>query len=252
MIELKLDPATTVIVYGIGCSGNMSNTLNTYGFHGLHGRALPSAEGIKIANNALTVIVVAGDGDGYGEGMGHFIHSMRGNHDITYIVHDNQVYGLTVGQTSPTAAKGYQSKSTPHGVIEQPVNPLALALSTGCSFVSRAFAGDLPHTTQILKRAIQHKGFSFVDVFQPCITFNKINTFQWFREHIYKLGEKYDPSNLAKAWAASCEVERLGIGVFYEDERLTYTDQLAQIQKSPLARQPVHPVNIVSLYKEFE
>lgn len=252
LADLNMDPAQTVIVYGIGCSGNMSNTVHAYGVHGLHGRALPVAEGVKVANDKLNVIVVGGDGDGYGEGLSHFIHSMRGNHDITYIVHDNQVYGLTTGQTSPTSQKGYKSKSTPHGVLEEPINPMALALSAGCSFVSRSFAGDLPFTTDIIKKALQHKGFSLVDIFQPCATFNKVNTLDWYREHIFKLSDKHDPSNLKKAWEVGMDMEKLAIGVLYKDERPTYTERLPQIAKRPLAKTPVEPVNVTSLYKEFE
>lgn len=252
MAELKLDPDKTVIVYGIGCSGNMANTIRTYGFHGLHGRALPAAEAIKIANHALTVIVVAGDGDGYGEGLNHFIQSMRGNHDLTYIVHDNQVYGLTTGQASPTAHQGFAAKSTPHGVLEEPINPLTLAVSAGCGFVSRGFAGDLPHTSQLIKLGIQHKGFSLVDILQPCTTFNKINTVEWYREHIRKLPEDADRSNRLNAWKLASDLDRLAVGVLYEENKPSYTDRLPQLEPGPLVSQSLTRKNLTSLYKEFE
>src|SRR5579872_3009299 len=177
LVSLQLEPYQVMIVYGIGCSGNMCNFINAYGFHGLHGRAIPVAEGVKIANNTLPVLVVGGDGDLLGEGLSHFITACRGNTDITVILHDNQVYGLTTGQASPTADKGLRTKSTPQGVIEVRLNPLVTAITQGATYVARGFAGDQILTTQLIAEAIRHKGFSFVNILQPCTTFNDMHTY---------------------------------------------------------------------------
>src|SRR3989338_1599375 len=168
--KLGWDPSDALVVYGIGCHGHMINYLSNYGFEGLHGRALPVATGAKIANNKLNVIVIAGDGDQFSEGGNHFIHAARKNIDITCIIHDNQVYALTVGQSSPTSQKGFKTKTNPMGVFENPVHPLTLALACEASFVGRGFSCDVKHLTDLLVQAIQHKGFSLVDVFQPCVT----------------------------------------------------------------------------------
>lgn len=252
LADLGLDPHTTAIVYGIGCSGNMANTVKAYGFHGLHGRPIPAAEGIKLANHALNVIVVAGDGDTYGEGMNHFLSSIRGNHDITMLVHDNQVYGLTTGQTSPTSEKGYESKSTPAGVIEEPVHPVPLALAAGAGFVARGFAGNTPQLTDLIKQAIQHKGFSLVDVLQPCVTFNKHNTFQWFYQRVYDLAkEGYQPNDWNAAMAKARETERLPTGVFYTDGRPPYHAAVAPLRNGVLVGQSLDGIDVRTLYSDF-
>lgn len=250
--ELGLQHHETVIVYGIGCSGNMTNTVKTYAFHGLHGRPLPVAEAVKMANHGLTVIVIAGDGDTYGEGMGHFIASMRGNHDVTLIVHDNQIYGLTTGQTSPTSQKGFISKSTPSGVIEEPVNPLLFGLSAGASFIARGFSGNTVQLTELIKQAIVHKGFSLLDVFQPCVTFNKINTFQWFYRRIYDLAkEGYTPNDWAKAAERARETERFATGVVYRHDRPAYHEALSQLERGSLVNQPLDVVDITGALNDF-
>ena len=171
-------------VWGIGCHGNGADFTRAQGFHALHGRALPAATGLALSNPDLKVVVEMGDGDGYGIGLGHFLHSVRRNIDMTTIVHDNQVYGLTTGQTSPTSDIGMRTISTPYGVLEEPVNPVGLALAQGATFVARGFTGDVEHLTGLLVAAMQHKGFALVDVFQPCVTFNKIDTGTWFRERV--------------------------------------------------------------------
>ncbi len=250
--ELGLEYHNTVVVYGIGCSGNMANTVKTYAFHGLHGRPLPVAEAVKLANHGLHVIIIAGDGDTYGEGMNHFLTSMRGNHDITLIVHDNQVYGLTTGQTAPTSEKGYESKSTPQGVIEEPVNPVLLALSAGAGFISRGFSGNTVQLTELIKKGIQHKGFSLVDVFQPCVTFNKHNTFQWFFRRVYDLDkEGYVPNSWEKAAEKARETERLATGIFYIHERPTYHGSLPQLAKGPLVVRPLAGIDVRKVFKDF-
>ncbi len=240
--ELDLDPKSLVVVSGIGCSSNLPHFVKGYGFHGIHGRIIPVATGIRLANPELTVVGAGGDGDGYGIGMGHFVHAMRRNIDITYIVMNNEIYGLTTGQASPTSEKGMVTKSTPEGVIEWPVNPIATALSSGATYVSRGFSGDPNHLAELIKGGIQHKGFSLVDVFSPCVTYNKHNTYGWFRERVYKLeDEDYDPSDLAIAYVKAHEWgERIPIGLFYRTEgKPTYEEEEPVLRKGPLVRQPL-------------
>jgi 2-oxoglutarate ferredoxin oxidoreductase subunit beta len=223
---LQIDPSQVVVVSGIGCSSNLPGFIRAYGFHGLHGRALPVAEGIKLANPRLHVIVTGGDGDGYGIGMGHFIHAMRRNLDITYIVMNNQIYGLTTGQVSPTSMKGVRTKSTPYGNIEPPVNPIALALMSGATYVARGFSGDPNHLASLVAHGIRHRGFALIDVFSPCVTFNNVNTYAWFRQRVYRLeDEGHDPSDFARAVEKSLEFgDRIPIGLFYQFEAETYED----------------------------
>ncbi|MFH1171484.1 MAG: thiamine pyrophosphate-dependent enzyme [bacterium] len=253
--EEKYQPHDVMIVYGIGCAGNMADRLRVYGFHGLHGRALPVAEGIKLANHRLPVIVVGGDGDGYGEGMGHFIHTMRGNHDLTYIVHDNAVYGLTKGQTAPTSPKGFVTNSTPAGVIEEPVNPLALAIAAGATFVARGFSGDVHHLSALISAGMQHRGFALIDVLQPCVTFNHLNTFDFYRSRVYKLEETkgYAVTDRAAAFVRALEWgEKIPIGILFQDEnRPAYHEEVPQLAKGSLVNQPVDTADITPLYDEF-
>ena len=251
--ELGWEPHQFCVVYDIGCSGNMCSHVNAYGFHGLHGRSLPVAAGIKMANHELPLIVIGGDGGLYGEGMGHFVHFMRANHDVTMIVHDNQIYGLTTGQTSPTTEKGIKTKTNPHGGIEIPVNPLTLAIASGATFVARGFAGDIDKTAELMKKAIEHKGFSIIDVFQPCVTFNHHNTYEWFKERIYYLDETdYKPHDKVAALAKSMEYEKLPIGVIYEDlTQKTYEEELAQLGAGPLIHSSYENRNIKPLCDSF-
>ncbi len=234
-IELNLDIKNVVIVTGIGCGSKINHWTKCYGFESLHGRPLPVATGIKLANPDLKVIAIGGDGDGYGLGMGHFIHSMRRNIDITYIVQDNQIYGLTTGQASPTSSKGTKSKSTPFGSIEIPVNPIDLAFSAGATFISRGYAGDLKHLTSLIVQAIKHEGFSLIDVLQPCVSFNKVNTYEFFNKRVYKLEEDNTykipfidengvcDSSIGDAIKRSREWnDKIPIGVFYKGFRPTY------------------------------
>lgn len=236
---LGIPPHELVIVSGIGCSSNLPGFTRAYGLHSIHGRALPVATGIKLANPDLNVVVTGGDGDGYGIGVGHLVHAARRNVDLTYVVMDNSIYGLTTGQASPTSALGMQTKSTPAGSPEQPLAPLALALAAGASFVARGFSGDPNHLAELLKRAIQHRGFALVDVFSPCVTYNKVNTFPFYKQRTYKLDEKaHDATDLAAALARAQEWgERIPIGVLYAVERPTY-EQLDPVLRAgnPMAR----------------
>jgi 2-oxoglutarate/2-oxoacid ferredoxin oxidoreductase subunit beta len=251
IVALGLDPEEVVMVYGIGCSGNMANTIKSYGFHGLHGRPVPPAMGIKLTNHKMKVIVIAGDGDTYGEGISHFMHAMRGNHDVTHIVHDNQIYGLTTGQTSPTSDQGTKSKSTPAGSIEEPVNPMALSLTGGASYIARGFSGDNPQLTNLIIEGLKHPGYSFIDVFQPCVTFNKVNTYKWFFDHVYKLeNEKYDQTDKVAAWAKAHEPgDKFATGIFYQERIPAYHEKVGAIKKLTLVEQPIR---VRDLSKELE
>lgn len=215
LAELQIKPADLVLVSGIGQAAKIPHYIKANVFNGLHGRALPAATAIKAANPSLTVIAESGDGDMYGEGGNHFIHTIRRNPNITNIVHNNMVYGLTKGQASPTSQKGFVTPVQVGGVFLEPFNPLAVAIALDASFVARAFAGDIEQTTDILKKAIEHKGYSLVDIFQPCVTFNRINTIQWFKEHTYNL-EDHDPSDRQKAFEKATETEKLPLGIFYQ------------------------------------
>ena len=230
LVQMNITPSEVAVVFGIGCSGNMNDFLNAYAVHTLHGRAIPTAIGLKLANQTLPVIVVAGDGDCYGEGGNHFLHACRGNHDITVIVHDNRVYGLTTGQVAPTALKGARSKSTPYGIIEKPLDPLTLALTQGATFIGQSFAGDALHMISTIKSAVAHKGFSLVNILQPCVTFNKRNGYQYYRERVYKLTDnKKNDKNQAMRIIQKTEKEHYPLGIIYQTQEPTYHEQLSQL-----------------------
>lgn len=253
--ELGIEPHKVVVTSGVGCSSKLPHYIKTYGFESLHGRSLPPATGIKFSNHDLKVISVGGDGDGYGIGVGHFVHSMRRNFDIIYMVLNNQLYALTTGQASPTTGKGIPTKSTPHGTIESPLNPIALALASNCTFVARGYAGDVRHLTDLLKAAINHRGFSFIDCLQPCVSFNKINTYAYFQQHCYKLDEKnHDKTSFNAAMEKAFEWEKadkIPIGIFYQKDAPTYEDEIYSIKNIPLYRHDVSNVNIQKLLDEF-
>ena len=218
--DLGLQPHESLTVSGIGCSSNLPGFFNTYGMHTLHGRALPFATGAKMANHELTVIVTGGDGDGYGIGGNHLTHIARRNVDLTYLVMNNQIYGLTVGQTSPTSEFNMKTKSTPFGNMERPLNPLTSAIMNGATFVARGYSADPKNLSDLIYQAIQHKGFALVDVFSPCVTFNKDNTYQWFKPRVKKLEEEeHDFSD----WKTACEKamvwgETIYYGKFFQIE----------------------------------
>ena len=252
MAKLDLDPDNVALVSGIGCGANAPYWFSTYGLITLHGRPVPVATGVKLANHNLTVIAWSGDGDAYGIGMGHFIHGMRRNANITYVVGDNTVYGLTKGQASPTAEKGRPSPSTPFGSPDPGINPILLALSTGCSFVARGYAGNLPHLVDIFTQAIQHKGFSLVDVLQPCVTYAKMRQHDFFQDRVYDLKEAgHDPSNYKAAFDRAFETEKLPIGVFYQEAREVYEDAQPQFAEGPLVKQDISNINIDLLLEKY-
>jgi 2-oxoglutarate ferredoxin oxidoreductase subunit beta len=253
LVEMGLEPHRVLLVSGIGQAGKLPHYTRGNVFNSLHGRPLSPAIGARIANPDLVVIAVSGDGDGYGEGGNHFIHAARRNHDVTYLVHNNQVYGLTKGQASPTSDVGFVTKTTPYGATN-PVNPIALAIVSGASFVSRGFAGDAEHLAGLIKKGITHRGFSLIDILQPCVSFNHKNTFQWYHERVYKLEDEsgYDPGDKKAALAKALEWgERIPIGVIYEEDLPVYEDQLPALHKGPLVTQEINPRRAESLLAEF-
>ena len=217
--DIDLPPRELLVVSGIGCSSNLPGFMRAYGVHSLHGRALPFATGAKLANQAMTVIATGGDGDGYGIGLNHFIQAMRRNIDVTYIVMNNEIYGLTTGQVSPTSETGMKTKTTPHGNLEGMLNPMALALASGCGYIARGFSGQPKHLMKLYVDGIRYPGFALIDVFSPCVTFNKENTYDWFRKRVYKLDESgHDPTSFHSAMDKALEWgERIPIGLFYRN-----------------------------------
>ncbi|CAN7423130.1 2-oxoacid:ferredoxin oxidoreductase subunit beta [Rossellomorea sp. LjRoot5] len=236
--NVGLDPEQLAVVSGIGCSGRISGYINSYGFHGIHGRSLPIAQGLKMANKDLTVIASGGDGDGFAIGLGHTIHAIRRNVDVTYIVMDNQIYGLTKGQTSPRSSSGFKTKSTPQGSIEPALAPMEMALTAGATFVAQSFSSDLKELTALIEAGLNHKGFSLINVFSPCVTYNKINTYDWFKENLTKLAdvEGYDPSNRELAMNTLMEKDGLVTGLIYQNnEQPSYQDLVSGYSEEPLS-----------------
>lgn len=251
--ELELEEKDTAIFYGIGCSGNMADFNKVYGFHSLHGRALANAVGAKLANHNLKIIVVAGDGDFYGEGLNHFISAARGNHDVTVIVHNNERYSLTTGQTSPTSRQGTKTKSTPSGVIESPFNPIMMALTANATFVSRGYSAKLPQMVELIKEGIKHPGFALIDILQLCPSFNKEHNHPWFAQRTYDLAEQnHNSQDKQAALLKSQEAEKFPLGIFYQDQNSQpYHQQLSQLEKQTLISQWPNTINIETGMSEF-
>lgn len=237
--NVGLEPEDLAIVAGIGCSGRISGYINANGFHGVHGRALPIAQGLKLANRDLTVIAAGGDGDGFAIGLGHTIHAIRRNIDITYIVMDNHIYGLTKGQTSPRSQMGFVTKSTPDGQAESPIAILEAALTAGATFVAQGFSSDIKGLTSLIEKGIQHKGFAFINVFSPCVTYNKVNTYDWFKENLIDLSTlDYNPNDRLEAMRVLMEHDGLVTGLIYQDtEQPSYTERIRGYSQEPLAWQ---------------
>jgi len=252
LFQLKIEPHRVAVFSGIGCSGKTPHYVNTYGFHTLHGRVLPTATGAKIANKDLTVIAVGGDGDGYGIGSGYFVNSGRRNLDFTYLVFNNGVYGLTKGQASPTLAKGIQTKSLPDPTILEGINPIALAVGAGYTFIARGYALDVRYLANLIAQAISHRGSSFVDILQTCPTYNDLYTKDWFEEgnegqpRLYKLENTgydpvvHDPNDADELIAKKVQAvgksyewgEQIPIGVYYKVDRPTFEDEMASRRPS--------------------
>lgn len=241
LVELGLEPHRFTVVSGIGQAAKLPHYLKCNTFNGLHGRALPVATGVKLANQNQLVIAVAGDGDCYGEGGNHFLHAIRRNIDVKLFVHNNQVYGLTKGQASPTTAEGKVTKTQPFGNPSEQFNPLATAISLNCGFVARGFAGaaGLPHLKEMMRAAISHKGFAMIDILQNCVSFNKINTFHWYKERVYPLEEGYDPGDRIEAFRRSLEWgQKIPTGIFYRKERMSFAEHVPVFRNGALHSQP--------------
>jgi len=250
MADLGLNPGETVIVAGIGCHGHINNFTQVSSFEGLHGRPIPLATGIKVANHKLNVIVSTGDGDCLGEGGNHFIHAARRNHDLLVIIHDNASYSLTTGQSSPTSPVGYRSKSTPGGKLEEALNPLSLAIAAGATFVARGFAGSLSHLTDLMKAGLQHRGFAVLDVLQPCTVFNKELTFDYYRQRIVEVKKPFSNKSLALGESLKWD-DKIGIGIFYQEDLPSYEEKVPRIKQKALIDQPLKNFNWDKLTREF-
>ncbi|MHC4157812.1 MAG: thiamine pyrophosphate-dependent enzyme [Planctomycetota bacterium] len=255
LAELQIEPTNLVLVSGIGQAAKIPHYFRTNVFNGLHGRALPPATAIKAANPALTVIAQSGDGDMYGEGGNHFLHTIRRNPDITNIVHNNMVYGLTKGQASPTSQIGFKTPVQVNGVFLEPFNPLAVAVALDAGFVARAFAGHIEQTKDILKKAITYKGYALVDVFQPCVSFNKLNTHQWFEENCYYLEDSHDTSDRNRAFKKAVETGKLPLGIFYiNSKKHSFEENIGTFKKDerPLYERELNAERLHALIDKFK
>ena len=268
MVQLKISPDEVCIVSGIGQAGKFPHYVKCYGVESLHGRALPVATGVKLANKDMNVVVVGGDGDGFGLGMGHFVHTARRNLDVTYMFHNNEIYGLTKGQTSPTSPKGTKTVSTPNGSIETPIHPLEMAMTCGATFVARCFSGDSALLSEIIQKGMKHKGFAFIEILQPCVSYNPKKDHTFFKERCFNVqeSEDYNPTN--RAWSMAVlhreksigyEMEGVGnegipCGIIYHDDELrgTYLDELPESKDIALVKQDISNVDIEDLLDKFE
>ncbi|HET6365132.1 MAG: 2-oxoacid:ferredoxin oxidoreductase subunit beta [Nitrospirota bacterium] len=252
MVELGIEPHQFTVVSGIGQAAKLPHYTKCNTFNGLHGRTLPVATGIRLANHEMPVIIVTGDGDCYGEGGNHLMAAMRRNINVKLFVHDNQIYGLTKGQPSPTTGEGMVTKNMPFGVIAEQFNPMTLAVALDCSFAARGFAADTDHLKTLMKEAINHKGFALIDILQPCVTYNKVNTYEWYRQRAYHIGPDYDPEDRREAFSKALEWgDRIPIGVIYRNHRPTFEERLSMIAGKPLVHQAFDVTKIQAALKEF-
>ncbi|GEP66313.1 2-oxoglutarate ferredoxin oxidoreductase subunit beta [Clostridium beijerinckii] len=253
LTELGKDPYEVLMVAGIGQAAKLPQYISANSFCGLHGRAIPVAVAAKMANDKLTVIVDSGDGDTYGEGGNHFIHNIRRNTNITHFVHDNQIYGLTKGQASPTSGIGLVTGAQTTGNINAPLNPVALAITLGAGFVARAFSGDMDQLVSIMKEAISYKGYAMVDIFQPCVTFNHINTFSFYKNRVYSLDENYDPSNKLAALEKAMEFgDKIPTGILYREDKESFSERNVVLNKdTALIDRPFNPSIIEELISQL-
>lgn len=242
LAELDLAPHQVMLVSGIGCGSKLPDYTRANGYMSLHGRTVPVASGMRLAHHGMTVICTHGDGDGYGEGLGHMLHCARRNLRIVDIVQDNRIYGLTKGQYSPTTEQGRVTSTSPRGSLELPVNPLALAIAAGATFVARSWSGDVAHLARVIVRAVQHRGYALIDVLQPCVTFNRPYSYDFYRPRVYDVNADpaYDPTDRVAAFRKACEWgERIPIGILYQvEDRPTYEEQEVALAAGPLVRQP--------------
>ncbi len=252
LVELNIEPHQFIIVSGIGQAGKFPHYIKCNTFNGLHGRTLPVATGIRLSNHGMLVIAVAGDGDCYGEGGNHLIHAMRRNINLKMFVHNNQIYGLTKGQPSPTSVEGMVTKNYPFGVLSEPLNPMALGVANDCGFVARGFAGESEHLKNLIKEAIKHKGFALLDILQPCVTFNRINTYEWYKMRVYKIESDYNPADRIEAFKKALEWgEKIPIGIIYKNNRPILEEKIPIIKDIPLVKQSFNIAKIEETLKEF-
>jgi len=252
MVELGIEPHRLTLVSGIGQAAKFPHYTKCNTFNGLHGRALPIATGIRLANHEMPVIVTTGDGDCYGEGGNHLLAAMRRNINVKLFVHDNQIYGLTKGQPSPTTGEGMVTKNMPFGVISGQFNPMALGVALDCSFVARGYAADSGHLKALMKEAIGHKGFALLDILQPCVSFNKVNTYEWYKQRVYHLGADHVPGDRNAAFAKALEWgDRIPLGVIYRNNRPVFEERLPMIARTPLVHQSFDAAKIEGTLKEF-
>ena len=254
LVILNRPPKDILLVSGIGQAAKLPHYIRCNCFNGLHGRAIPPAVGAKIANRNLTVIVTTGDGDCYGEGGNHFLHNIRRNADITVIVCDNQIYGLTKGQASPTTDLGYQTKVQVNGVMLEPLHPLEMAIALGCGFVARGYSANSEHLSWLISEGIKHKGFSLIDVLQPCVSFNKKNTYEWYVNRLYKINDdaSYNPEDKIAAYQKAAEWgDQIPMGIIYRHEKQTYEEKNGINEKIPLVEENIEDIDIGNVLKEF-
>lgn len=252
MAELGLEPHQITLVSGVGQAAKLPHYTRANTFNGLHGRTLPVATGIRLANPSMTVICTTGDGDCYGEGGNHLIHAIRRNVNITLLVHDNQIYALTKGQASPTSTEGMKTKAQPTGALSEQLNPMALAVALDAGFAARSFAGDPAHLKETIKVGVGHNGFALIDILQPCVTFNKINTYEWYRERVYPIGEEHDPTDRLEAFRRALEWgDRIPLGVIFRNSRPAMEEKIPVIKDRPLLEREFHASAIDAEIKKF-
>jgi 2-oxoglutarate ferredoxin oxidoreductase subunit beta len=252
LAEMDLKPEEVTMYTGIGQAAKMPHYIKVNGFNGLHGRSLPPAIGMRVANPKMTVIVESGDGCSYGEGGNHILHNIRRNPDIIHLVHDNQIYGLTKGQASPTSVPELRTPVQTHGVNAEPLNPVQFAVGMKASFVARSSVGDREHLKEMIREAKKHKGYALIDIFQPCVSFNKINTYQWYNKRVYKL-EDHDPTDHAAAMKVAQEFGyKIPIGIIYREEKPTFRDRMPYLEDKALVERDVEVDDLKFLIDEFK
>ncbi|MBS7526133.1 2-oxoacid ferredoxin oxidoreductase [Fusibacter paucivorans] len=250
--EASLKPQDVLVVSGIGQAAKLPHYIHAHGMNTLHGRAVPAAMGAHVANPALKLILTSGDGDTYGEGGNHLLHGIRRNLDIVHMVHDNQVYGLTKGQGSPTTAFGQVTRLQYDGMKSDPLNPMAFAISVGCGFVARSFSGDPKHLKEIIKAAMAYKGYALIDILQPCVSFNQVNTFKWYKDRVFKLPETYDPHDKVRAFEMAQQFgdEGIPIGILYQEQKTDFLGRFSHLEK-PLVQYERSPKAVDTLLDEL-
>ena len=252
LVASELEPHQVLFVSGIGQAAKAPHYLNTNVFNGLHGRALPVASGAKLANPNLKVIVESGDGCNYGEGGNHFLAAIRRNIDLTLIVHNNQIYGLTKGQASPTSEEGLVTKAQPEGVASLPFNPIAVAVAMQASFVARGFSGMIDHLAGLIQQGLAHEGFALIDVLQPCVSFNKVNTFAWYKKRCYTLPDEYDATDWQAAMQTAVEWgDKIPLGIIYRNQRTSFEKRFSVLQHAPLVGQDTNLTELKKILEKF-